>query len=251
MRGRSIALSRSRRLVIDMMHFAQGVPSIPVQRRMQLGPLLAARTGSTERPGWAALFTKAFARVASEVPELRRAYCKFPWPHLCEYPVSVGSVAIERDHDGEKAVFVFPIKDPAGRPIAEIARLIGNARTAPLREVKSFRRSLSVSGLPRFLRRLIWWVGLNVSRQRANYFGTFGLSVYSALGAESLHPLSPITYTLNYGVIDAAGMVDVRIIYDHRVTDGATIARALARLEHELNTSIRDELLANASRLAA
>jgi hypothetical protein len=34
------------------------------------------------------------------------------------------------------------------------------------------------------------------------------------------------------------------------VTDGATVARALARLEDVLNTSIRDELLASASRAA-
>jgi pyruvate/2-oxoglutarate dehydrogenase complex dihydrolipoamide acyltransferase (E2) component len=34
----------------------------------------------------------------------------------------------------------------------------------------------------------------------------------------------------------------VRIIYDHRVMDGATVARALARLEQILNTSILDEI---------
>ena len=90
--------------------------------------------------------------------------------------------------------------------------------------------------------RLLWWFGLNIGRQRANYFGTFGVSVYSALGAESLHPLSPLTSTLNYGVIAADGTTDVRVVYDHRVTDGATVARALARLEEVLNTTIRDEL---------
>ena len=57
------------------------------------------------------------------------------------------------------------------------------------------------------------------------------MSVYSALGAESLHPLSPLTTILNYGVFSPAGEVDLRVVYDHRVTDGAVIARALARLE--------------------
>src|SRR5690606_18465479 len=98
----------------------------------------------------------------------------------------------------------------------------------PLAKSKDFRRALCLSALPRPLRRLIWWVGLNVGRQRANYFGTFGLSVYSALGAEALHPLSPVTTLLNYGVIAPDGSVDVRVVYDHRVTDGATVARALA-----------------------
>jgi len=49
---------------------------------------------------------------------------------------------------------------------------------------------------------------------------------------------------LNYGVIGPDGAVDVRIVYDHRIIDGATVARALAQLEHELNTTIREELAA-------
>jgi len=96
--------------------------------------------------------------------------------------------------------------------------------------------------VPRPLRRLLWWVGLNIGRQRANFFGTFGVSVYSALNAESLHPLSPLTALLNWGVIDRNGRVTVRIMYDHRVMDGATIARALGRMEEILNSAILEEL---------
>jgi hypothetical protein len=88
----------------------------------------------------------------------------------------------------------------------------------------------------------VWWLGLNIGRQRANYFGTFGLSVYSALNAESLHPLTPLTTLLNYGVISSDGDVNVRIIYDHRVMNGATVARALGRLEEILNTVVAEEL---------
>ena len=36
---------------------------------------------------------------------------------------------------------------------------------------------------------------------------------------------------LNWGPIDADGTVNVRILYDHRVMDGANVARALERLE--------------------
>jgi hypothetical protein len=62
------------------------------------------------------------------------------------------------------------------------------------------------------------------------------------LGASSLHPLSPLTTALNYGVIGADGGVDVRLIYDHRVMDGATVARALQDLERVLNCEIVAEL---------
>lgn len=243
MRGRRVPLSAARRLIGDLLHFAAGVPTVPVQRRMQLGALLAARRGCPDRPPWVVLFTKGLALVAAEVPELRRAYCKFPRPHLYEYPASVASVMVERQIGDEPAVLGLVLKDPAGRPLAELAVAIRHAQTATVSEVKSFARALLLARLPRPVRRLLWWLGLNVGRQRANYFGTFGVTVYSGLGAESLHPLSPLTSTLNYGVIAPDGAVDVRLTYDHRVMDGATVARALARLERVLNTAVAAELL--------
>jgi hypothetical protein len=94
------------------------------------------------------------------------------------------------------------------------------AATAPVGEVKDFLRALRVAGLPRPLRRRLWWLGLNVCRQRADYFGTFAVTAYPALGAESLHPQSPLTATLTYGLIGADGRADVRLAYDHRVLDG-------------------------------
>ncbi len=163
----------------------------------------------------------------------------------------MAAITVEREYREEKVVLSVRVKDPARRSLAEISDAIRAGMTIPIDEVKDFRRSLRICGLPRPLRRLLWWVGLNVGRQRANYFGTFGVSVYSALGAESLHPLSPLTSTLNYGVFAADGSVDVRLIYDHRVMDGATVARALARLEEVLNTALRAELLAAGTLAAA
>src|SRR4051794_34215090 len=119
MRGRALPLSRPRRMVADLLHFAAGVPSVPVQRRMNLRPVDAARTACPHRPPWTAIFVKAFALVARDVPELRRAYCKFPWPHLYEYPASVACVTVERDYLGERAVLTERIKDPARQSVAE------------------------------------------------------------------------------------------------------------------------------------
>jgi hypothetical protein len=122
---------------------------------------------------------------------------------------------------------------------------VKECKDRPVEEVGTFRRTLRVSRLPRPLRRLLWWIGLNFSGyRRARNWGTFGVSVYSGLGAESLHPLSPLTTTLNYGVIAEDGAVDVRVIYDHRVLDGSSIARALADLEETLNGPVARSLLA-------
>lgn len=243
MRGRRLPLSLPRRMIGDLLHFAAGVPTVPVQRRMDLAPLTAARRGHPDRPPWPALFTKAFALVAAEMPELRRAYCKFPVPHLYEYPASVGVVMVEREVGGEPAVLALKVKDPARRTLHDLGGRVRWAASAPVADIRCFRRQLRLSRWPRPVRRLVWWLGLNVGRWRGRHFGTFAVSVYSALGAESLHPLSPLTCTLNYGVIAPDGTADVRLTYDHRVMDGATVARALARLERVLNTVIVAELI--------
>jgi hypothetical protein len=209
---------------------------------MRLANTVLARRALTERPAWSAIFAKAYARVALAIPELRRAYVKLPWPHLYEYPASIAMVAVERDFGSEKAVFFGRIRKPERRSLAELTAAIRHLQNVPFENCKDYRRALRLSAMPRLIRRPLWWLGLNIGRQRCNFFGTFGLSVYSALGAESLHPLSPLTTALNYGVIGADGCVDVRIIYDHRVMDGTTVARALERMETEITGSILAEL---------
>jgi hypothetical protein len=241
MRGRAISLSAPRRFLTDLLYFARRVPSVPVQRRMHLAEVAAARSSATNRPGWPALFLKAYARVAATMPELRRAYINLPWGRLYEYPVSVANVAVERDYYGEKAVFIGRIREPADLSLTEIEARLRELATAPFHEIRAFRKMLLFARLPWPLRRLLFWLGLNLPRSRTSHFGTFGLSVYSALGAESLHPLSPVT-TLTYGVIDPDGTVYVRLVYDHRVLDGAMVARALARMEEELKGAICAEL---------
>lgn len=242
MRGRAISLSLPRLMVTDLLHFGSGVPTVPVERRMRLATVVAARAACPDRPPWTAVFAKAFALVANEFPALRRSYCKFPWPHLYESPVSAAAVTIEREYRGEHGVFVERIKNPAGQPLAHVAHTIRRAAAAPVESVKTFRRALRVAALPRPLRRLLWWLGLNIGRQRGNYFGTFGVSVFSSLGVDCLHPVSPWTTLLTYGPIAADGTVTVRLVFDHRVLDGATVGRVLARLEDVLNGPLAGEL---------
>jgi pyruvate/2-oxoglutarate dehydrogenase complex dihydrolipoamide acyltransferase (E2) component len=237
-----VRLSVPRRMVGDLLYFARRIPTVPVQKRMMLAPLVAARAASPARPRWTALFTKAYALMAREFPEFRRAFVKLPWPHLYEYPASNATVIIERDYHGEPGLFSISVKEPARQSLDEIGRQLAHASTAPIESIKDFRRTIQFTAVPTPIRRALWWICLNFGRQRGNYFGTFAVSVYSALQAESLHPLSPITTLLNYGVIGPDGAVDVRIIYDHRVMDGATVARALTRLEQILNSVVKDEI---------
>jgi hypothetical protein len=242
MRGRIVPLSLPRRIIGDLMYFAASVPSVAAQRRMQLTALVNTRAQCAARPSWPALFTKAYATVAQDMPELRRAYLKLPWPHLYEYPVSVAHVAVERDYAGEPAVFGCFIKDPAQLPLRDIDRLIRHTAQAPIEEVSNALRMTNIARLPLLVRRLLMWVGLSVGRYRANHFGTFAVSAVSSLGTEILTPRSVWTTLLTYGVLADDGSLDVRIIFDHRAVDAAMIARALARLEEVLTGPIQQGL---------
>ncbi len=242
MRGRAIRLSPARRLVGDLMRFSKNIPRITVQRRMNLDAVMQARQALSPRPSWTAIFLKGYALLSQETPELRRAYVKLPWPHLYEYPSSIASLACERELDGERVVLLHRIKRPEIDSVAQLVRKIRAAQSRPVMEIRDFRQALKLARAPVPFRRLAMWLGLNIGRQRPNHFGTFQLSVYSGLGAESLNPLTPLTTLLNYGGIDENGSVDVRIHYDHRVMDGANVARALERLEAILNTRVADEL---------
>jgi hypothetical protein len=241
--GRTIWLSAPRRMVCDLLHFAMNVPTIPVQRRMNLAPLLAARGQASPRPSWVSCFIKAYAVVCKERPELRRAYLRWPLPRLYEHPINIASVAVEREYKGEVAPFIARIRRPDELTLKQVDESLNHFKNDPLEDIRVFRRALLISRFPRPLRYLCWWSALEwVGRKRARWVGTYAVSIYSSLGAASLHPLSVLTSTLNYGVIAPDGTVDVRLIYDHRVMDGSTVARALVHLEEVLNTQLTEEL---------
>ena len=242
-RGRYVPLSAPRRFVIDLIHFARKVPSVPVSRMVDIGPLRGARAAHPSRPSWQVVFMKAFAAVAADHPSLRRALLSFPDARLYEHPQSICALALERRLDGEDVIVVGLFRAPERQSLAELQAALDRYKDQPMDEVGFFRQALRFSRIPRPLRRLMWWITLNVSgHKRAKRFGTFGLTSYGALGAESLHPISPLTCTLTFGPIDPAGRVSLKLIYDHRVMDGSFVARRLADIEAELRGPILDEL---------
>lgn len=241
LRGRSVKLSLPRRVVCDLLHFAQQIPTVPVQRVIDVSALMGPRKAATVRVSWPAIFAKAYSILCRQTPEFRRAYIEYPWSRLYEHPIPIASIAIEREYKGETGVFFAYFPEPDGLSLGDLEAAITNQRTGPVEVL--FASTFWIYRLPRFFRRFLWWYMLNVrGARKAQFVGTFGISVYSSLGAESLHPLSPLTSTLNYGVIDEQGRVPTRIVYDHRVMDGSTVARALVRLEEILNGEILQEL---------
>lgn len=243
-RGRYHPFTGPRTFIGDLVHFAHKVPSAPVSRLFDVSSLVGPRRDHPARPSWACLFMKAYALVGVAHAPLRRAYLEFPWPRLYEHPWMNCALAIEREYKGEAGVFVGIFRAPEQQSLTQIQEALTWYKNEPLEKVGFYRQALRFSHVPTPLRRWFWWGTLNISgHKRCKRFGTFGLSSYGNLGAENMHPISPLTTTLTYGPIDpATGRVVVKLIYDHRVLDGAYIARRLRDIEEILKTSIREEL---------
>jgi hypothetical protein len=249
LKGTRRRLSPARHFIGEMMRHARKVPLVRITRRMGLAEVVAAREGAggaddapTYRPAWPAIFMKAFALVARDQAYLRQVYIPLPWAHLYEYPHSIGVLMIEREHRGERIVLGTKIRAPESQSLAEITAEIRRHQTEPVETLGRYRMALMSGSLPWPLRRLQWWSTLYVSGfKRVKRFGTFGVSSVGHLGAES-HPIAPSTTIVTYGPIADDGHVNVSLIVDHRVYDGANAARCLAEMEEALNGEIIREL---------
>jgi len=251
--GRSFRISPFRRLVTDLMHFSAKVPSVIVDRRMDLRPLVLARQACTPRPSWCAVFAKAFAMVARQRPELRQSYVSLPWARIYEHPRNIATLNVDRLFGNERIVIYVHVRNPENRSLTELDEIVRYHKEEPLENIPSFARAMKLARLPFPLRRFVWWAGLNLfGRRRSHNFGTFGLSSTAAYGAGILRLIPVLTSTIHYGMFDAAGTLEMRLSFDHRVLDGATAAQSLVDMESVLLNEILDEVRSlNTVRLAA
>src|SRR5215218_7685061 len=120
MRGTVRKITLPRRLVADLMHASMRVPFVSLTRPLNVRGLSEARAQAGQRPGWAAIFVKAFALVAKEQPILRTLYVKWPWPAFYELPRSVAMVAVARVEDGQDWVLPEKVTAPDEMTLAAI-----------------------------------------------------------------------------------------------------------------------------------
>lgn len=241
--GRRVQLSLPRRWIADIMHLSRGMPCFVVERRLNFAEVVAARTTMPNPPSWPAIFVKAYALVALRRPELRRSYQTFPWAHFYEADISVASVAVNREYEGEPAVFFGPLHAPDRQSLAQLTGHLHDYKTKPVEEIRAFARLIKYTRYPKLIRRFLWWVGMNLTgKHRAKSIGTFGLSTLSSRRTGLLHVPSPCATTLTYGPVTADGTAEVRLSADHRVLDGLSAALALEELERVLGGEILREL---------
>lgn len=242
-------LTAARSCVSDVARLAGEIPLFPVERTMPLGPLAAARSelgtvggAGTTRIGWAAIFLKAYAVVAREMPVLRTWLVRgVLGARLATSNESVATLAVNRVEEGDDRLFWARLTAPDAMPLAAIQRFIADCGTKPVEEM--FRRQLELEMVPGFLRRTILrWNMNSFSPKRAARIGTFSLSTLAGMGATNRFHPTICTTSLSYAPLEADGHCLVTLIADHRVLDGAAAARALLRLEEVLCHDILAEL---------
>ncbi len=243
-RGKTIPLSLPRRWVGDILHFGKDVPIITGERGVRVKKLVAARRSVSHPPSWQAIILKAFGLVSERVPEMRRSYLSRPWARLHEMPYSVGTAVIDREYEGERAVFCAPLLYPERLPLAEIQRKCDAWKVGPVADHGPLRRQVRTTKLPRFLRRALWGYGLNWSGYlKGRYFGTFAVNCLAGMRGRITQMCFPVTTYLYYGVPEKDGTMPLQFGFDHRVYDGSTCARAIGVLEDVLSGPILDEVM--------
>jgi hypothetical protein len=236
-------LPAGRGCVNDIATLALGIPLFPVDRSMRLDGVAAARAAAPGRIGWAAIFLKAYALVARETPALRSWLAGRLVPRLATSSESAAVLAVNRVDEGHDRLFFARIARPDATPLPALQGAIDGFATGPTAEV--FGRQLQLESVPGMLRRTILRCNMRSSSpKRVSRIGTFSLSTLAGCGATNRFHPTLCTTSLSYGPLDAESRCLVTVIADHRVLDGVTVARALARLEDVLAREIADELTA-------
>jgi hypothetical protein len=241
--GRRIAVPPSRRLSWDLLNFHRQIPLCAHDRQMNLAEISAARRECVQRVSWPALFIRAYAIVAQEIPELRQTWYAWPWAHLYQHNNSVATLTVQREVNDEPWLFWGLIRSPETLTLPEIQRRIDEFRTQPVQSI--FEKQWRLAHLPTLLRRIVWWWNLKIeTKKRATRLGTFFLSTLSGQGVEIQLPPSVQTGCLTYGPLNENQTARVTLAYDHRIMDGMLVATILQRLETVLNKTLAAELRA-------
>jgi hypothetical protein len=208
---------------------------------MNLTPLRGARIAAQPRPGWAALWIKAFALVSVRRPELRRVFLPFPWARVYEHPEPLAAVAVEHPFGDATIWDLIPLSDPSRLSVSEIDLLLRRWQGQAADE-GALARMARMAKLPRLLRRWVWWSRLHRSGPaRVRTLGTFALSAGDhSLGETPIW--SSLTPTLQRGGHSPGGLIQVRLSFDPRAVDARTARWALMDLEEVMNGEIVNEL---------
>ena len=211
---------------------------------MNVTPAAEARRRKQPAISWDAIWIKAVALAAKQRPELQTAYMPYPWAHLYVHPHPVASVVVERMWDGEPAVFMEPMLNPAALSLVEIDQRCKGLASLQIEKVGSFRRQIRITRLPWIVRRTLWHIAAYWSGSlRSRYLGTY--ATMKAPRRIQVHQNTPnVPFVFHWSTPDPKGDLTVEILFDHRLVDAAGAVRVMLAVERAMNGAIAQELAA-------
>jgi len=242
-RDRRALLPTSRALPSDIASISRRIPIARAELQVDLSLLSNSRSLASPRISWAAIFARAYGLVTDEVPCLRQSYMAWPFPHVYQHGQSTAMIAIQRDESPFPRLCFGRIVNPGGQPLTALQSAVDRYQREPVAKV--FRKQVLFSRMPTPLRRLIWWIVMNVSgRRRSRQLGTFSISSLAGQGVVNRDHPTVCATSLSYGPVGPRGECLLTLVYDHRLLDGMQAARALHRLRDHLQHTMVDELKA-------
>jgi hypothetical protein len=245
------AVPLHRRWMCDVVHFGKKSHVVAGNWSINVAQVAAARKTSCPLIGWGAIWVKAVALASRQWPELRIAYLPFPWPRLYLHPHAVATMVVEREWNGQRAVFFDQIKRPELLSLAEIDVILRGLKRRPIESVGGYRRLIRFSRLPWIVRRPLWSFALQWSGWlRSQYFGTYSVHSFPVRRAQVMQSTTPLSFSLIYGHLDANGDLLAQVLMDHRIVDGLTSHRIMLAVEAAMKQDIIAELTAAATQSA-
>jgi hypothetical protein len=237
-------ISLQRRWIVDILSIGRTMHIAGGGGPMNVTPAAEARRRKQPAISWDAIWIKAVALAAKERPELRTAYMPYPSAHLYVHPHPVACVAVERTWNGEPAVFVEPVPDPAALSLVEIDRRCKSLAAIPIENVGSFRRQMRIARLPWVVRRAVWHIATQWSGSlRSRYLGTY--ATMKSPRRIQVHQNTPaVPFTFHWSTPDPKGDLTVEILFDHRLVDAAGAVRVMLAVERAMNGAVAQELAA-------
>jgi hypothetical protein len=151
---------------------------------------------------------------------------------------------IEREVGGRKWVMPYIIRAANKKTFREIHQEIRTAQGKEVEGAREFKQYEWYLLLPRFVRRLFWWVLGRSPQLTKKLAGTVGVTAIGMFGKGSFWGIPITTQTLLVtlgGIAEKAGVEDdhigiheylsLTISFDHDIIDGAPAARFATRLK--------------------
>ena len=177
-------------------------------------------------------------------PEVNGVVTRFPFRRrVCFKSVDV-AVAMEKTVEGREYLFVGIVRDADRKSLEGVASDIKRLQDSDENDPEGFGKEYKLMQKPGWVRRLALFFGRNSPRLIQKYRGTVFFSGIGKYGV-GMFPMTNHTLSFNFdevverpvardGQVRIEPMTTLSVVYDHRVLNGAPVARLLARVRARL-----------------